>query len=306
MYRVKMIKKVNIGKLGTIDVGLPIIEIGKERPTLSIVSGLHGDETKTLIVLKKFIEKIGNYEIKGKIKIFTDANPIAKIFKGRSTIVDCFDMNRIFPGDKDATITQRSASVLLSELKGSSLVIDLHSYHMQTPLMAIAVNTDDKTTMRTIKAFNPKQVWLLNSSKKKESMFNSSLGAELGKLSIPNFAIEINQKNTDNNEIEDCVDGLVRVCGEIGLLKTSPLGNHLRFFERFVFNAKESGLFFPLKKPFETVRKGDLVGQIFDIETFEKIDVLAEKAGTIMQIALNDLVLMGEEIYSIGKEKNGI
>ncbi|RME55188.1 hypothetical protein D6777_01400 [Candidatus Woesearchaeota archaeon] len=301
-----MIRRKKISKIGTVEVGLPIIEFGEGKPVLSIVAGVHGDETKPLLVLKRFIEEIQKQEINGKIKIFSDANPLAKIYNKRFNVIDFVDLNRIFPGDNQGSISQRVAEALLAELDDSALVIDLHSYHMQTPLMAIAVNTTDEKTMSMIKASNPKQVWLINSVNENEYKFGRSLGAELNKRKITNFAVEINQRNISQDEIEDCVKGLINVCGELGLLKNHKIENDLRMFERTVFTTTTNGLFIPLKKPFDYVKKGDKVGSIYDIETFQEIDVLAESEGVLMQIAWNDMVLIGEEIYAIGKEKNGV
>jgi len=106
---------------------LEIFEFGSGEPEVLITGGIHGGEATGIYVAQKLVEYLENNEIlKGKVKIIPICNPTAYRRKERTSPYDDLDMNRIFPGDKNGTITQRTANEIYNQAIDVDYLIDLH------------------------------------------------------------------------------------------------------------------------------------------------------------------------------------
>lgn len=295
----------NIGKFGTMEVGLPILEIGTGEPKLSIICGIHGNETSALFVVQKLLRQISEFgAINGTIRILADSNPLAKISGERCCTVDSQDLNRVFPGDKTGSISQRIADGILGVIGDSDAVIDLHSFEMETPVMGILVNNANPKSCELLRVFSPKQAWVLNSNRFKEKHFGSSLGAVLAERGVPNFAAELNQHNLSDEDVDIAVTGILNVCSLFGILPSREIKavNTFPLFDRSVIFAESSGIFCPSKKPFDSVKKGEVIGIVTAIDSFEEKAIMSSGEGIIMQISWKKVIMPGEELAAIGKE----
>jgi predicted deacylase len=194
----------------------------KTEPVITIICGIHGDETSALRVIKQLLEKINL--ARGEIRIVLFANPLAMMNKSRFISSEGIDINRIFPGN-EKSISGLTAKKILELCKTSNCVIDIHNFEMRTPLMGIVVNSADKLlnekNISIAKIFAPKQIWLIDASKKEENKFSGSLGSELNKLKITNIALELNHPLiVTTKQIDECCDGLLRIMDSFSMLKS--------------------------------------------------------------------------------------
>lgn len=297
-------KNVPVVKLGFTDICIPVMELGEGRPIISIVAGVHGNETSGLLVLDKLIQKLPS-SINGQLRIIFSANPIATFENRRTNSQDNIDINRIFPGDKIDTVSHRLAHNLLELLKDSDVVIDLHSFDIETPFMGIVVLSEHtkEENLVLIRLLSPEQVWIINTESKEDKRFDKSLGVVLNNLRIPNIAVELNSPETIALEdINKCALGIIRVLAFKGLLN-HPSGQelHPKFFERTRVLSHEGGIFIPKARVSDSLKKGSLIGVIRKIPEFSDIPVISPSDGELMQISRQKFILPGKEIAAIGR-----
>jgi uncharacterized protein len=98
-------------------------------PTVSLISGLHGHEIFTALFFRHVLACLSAELplLRGRVVMVPMANPPSFEWNSRATPHDHADMNRLFPGALDGTVTQLLEHVLVENvIRGSDLVLDYH------------------------------------------------------------------------------------------------------------------------------------------------------------------------------------
>jgi len=112
---------------GSILIPLTVVNHGRG-PTALLTGANHGDEYEGPIALHKLANSLQATEIQGRIIIIPAMNYPAFMAGSRCSPIDQGNMNRVFPGRPDGTVTEKIADYfqryLLSE---ADYVLDLHA-----------------------------------------------------------------------------------------------------------------------------------------------------------------------------------
>lgn len=112
---------------GTITVPITIIKNGSG-PTIYLSGGVHGDEFEGPIALMKIARQLDPSEVDGRIIITPCLNLPAVMAGKRCSPMDGLNLNRVFPGDPNGSVTQVIAHYVSSVLLPlCDVSIDLHS-----------------------------------------------------------------------------------------------------------------------------------------------------------------------------------
>jgi predicted deacylase len=112
---------------GFLPIPIVVVKNG-DGPTALFSSGNHGDEYEGQVALTNLIKWLTPDMIRGRVIMLPMANYPAALVGRRVSPIDDLNMNRIFPGDPDGTVTRQIAHYIDSELIPlADLVIDLHS-----------------------------------------------------------------------------------------------------------------------------------------------------------------------------------
>jgi predicted deacylase len=98
-------------------------------PRLLVTCLIHGGENVGPIALARFLRGLDLGQMKGSIAGLLCANPLGQRQHSRLTPQDGMNLNRIFPGRADGTVTEQLADRLMAIAKaeGGEAVLDLHS-----------------------------------------------------------------------------------------------------------------------------------------------------------------------------------
>ena len=109
-------------------IPITMINGAKPGPVLTLVAGIHGTEYVPIITAQKLVKEIEPEELSGTIVIVHMANIPA--FKGRSVYsspIDHKNLNRVFPGNKNGTVSERIAYTISNQIMSrSDYFIDMH------------------------------------------------------------------------------------------------------------------------------------------------------------------------------------
>ena len=110
-------------------VRLPIYCLnGRPGPTTLVMGGLHGDEYEGPVAINSLANTLDTDELDGRLILLPAVNVMALMAGTRLTPDDGLNMNRVFPGNRHGSITQRIADWITKTLVPvSDHVIDLHS-----------------------------------------------------------------------------------------------------------------------------------------------------------------------------------
>ena len=264
-----------------IDDSLQITSMGEGNPRVVLLVGVHGDERSPLLVTENIKESKVS---KGTLEI-VKVNNLA--LKQNKRFVDS-DLNRVFPGRENGDHEERLAFKLSSFLKGADLVIDLHCFHSKTKLTCIQFNDFDEN----VEVFGPEQIWQISSE------FDGSIGVELSKLGIENFAIEMNcLSNLRQGEVSSVAKRIIAV-----LIKNELAVKTLRkTLSRNKVVSQSKGLFVARVSPGKSVIKGEVLGHV--LVGSRKVAVKSPLNGEVMQVSNSKVCEKDDFLVAVGERK---
>lgn len=140
---------------GSVRVPLVVVKNG-DGPTVFFTGGNHGDEYEGPIALLKLARSLEPPNMTGRVIIMPTLNLPAVRAGTRLSPIDGLNMNRVFPGVREGTVTQIIADYVYTKiLPHADVVVDIHAGGKTMSLVPCAVmhQLEDKTLMdRTMAA----------------------------------------------------------------------------------------------------------------------------------------------------------
>ena len=116
------------GDSGT-QIPITIVRGRQAGPTLALIGGTHGSEVAPIVALQRLRAQLNPQELRGTLLIVHVANMPS--FLGRTVYyspVDGKNLNRVYPGRTDGTISERIAHAITTEIIGrSDYLVDMHA-----------------------------------------------------------------------------------------------------------------------------------------------------------------------------------
>jgi len=123
----RLFHSVHSSAYGFIPIPIVVLKNG-DGPTALFISGNHGDEYEGQVALCNLAKSLDPARIHGRVIILPAANFPAAMAGRRTSPIDEGNLNRLFPGDADGTVTQQIAYYIEHELVPlADLICDLHS-----------------------------------------------------------------------------------------------------------------------------------------------------------------------------------
>ena len=184
---------------------------GSPGPTVYVQAAQHGIELNGTAALRHLHDYLTSTEIAGTVLVVPIANPRA--FDHRSYVtpqaLDAVNpnMNRIWPGDDDGTLQERSARRLWCLVEGADAVIDLHT---GTADMLEHVRFQDDNSEALAKAFGSEYL-LADAAEENPSDrdFRGKLRMAAERAGIPAITPELsNSRRVDHSAVQRGVVGI--------------------------------------------------------------------------------------------------
>ena len=123
----KIPNSTNASGWGSLLMPITVIKNG-EGPTVLFTGGNHGDEYEGPLALTKLSLELKPEQVRGRVIILPGLNFPALLAGTRLSPIDGRNMNRVFPGDRNGTITLMIAHYVYTKLLPlADVVIDIHS-----------------------------------------------------------------------------------------------------------------------------------------------------------------------------------
>lgn len=277
---------------------------GKEK-RIAIVTGTHGDELDGQYVCYQLIKKIqeNKERLKGIVDIYPALNPLGIDSVSRGIPMFDLDMNRIFPGSRNAAMTESVAADLIDDMIGSDMCIDIHSSNvfLKEALQVRISNENEKKLLPYAKLLNTDLIWIHESV----TVMEATLGHSLNSMSVPTLVVEMGVGMRITKEYGNhLIDGIFRLMIELGIWEDEPISITIPTIsshgEVNVINAEYSGIFVKEIEHNETVCKGDLIGNIINGLTGEIEEVIiAPCDGVVFTLREYPIVYTGSLIARI-------
>src|SRR3954466_14875021 len=143
---VRLFHSVHRSAYGYIPIPIVVLKNGTG-PTALFISGTHGDEYEGQVALCNLARSLKPEMIQGRVIILPAANLPAAVAGRGAPPIDEGNLNRLFPGDPDGSVTEQIAFYIEHELVArADLVVDLHSGGsslMYVPSALITLNDEN-------------------------------------------------------------------------------------------------------------------------------------------------------------------
>ena len=282
-------------------------------PVLALIAGNHGYEYPPILALQKLRAHIDDGELSGKLILVHVANMPS--FLGRTVYfspVDGKNLNRVYPGQADGTVSQRIAYAITREvIEKADYVLDLHcgdGNESLRPYVYQAVTGEEKmdaAIARLVLAFGIDHI-LVDRNRPKDpaqSLYCSTTAITRGK---PAVTIESGLLGrSDVESVDRIVYGVRGVMRELKMTKDGPppVGNPVYLDPAAVIVSPATGILYPLVERDQMVAKGTVLARITDFFGIEIALVESPLAGKVLYVVATPPIVKGQPVACVGTIK---
>lgn len=296
------------GDTGT-TIPITIIHGRSSGPVLALVAGTHGAEYVPIIALQRLRTRIDPQTLRGTVIMVHVANMPS--FLGRTVYyspVDGKNLNRVFPGRADGTVSERIADVLTREVIGRAThVVDLHGGDGNESLRPYCywITTGGANVAEAGRnmalAFGLDHIIVdgSRSSDPAASMYLSNTAITRGK---PALTTETGcMAVVDEASIALVENGVAGVLRHLGMQDEGPgaVADPIMLGREAVLRATMTGIFYPAVERAESVATGARIGHITDFHGKTIEEIVAPFAGEILYVLGTPPITKGEPVAMV-------
>lgn len=276
---IKRVASISLPVLEKLEILKNRVESGRneKKKRISIVTGIHGDELEGQYVcfaLSEILKANPEY-LDGIVDIYPAMNPLGIDSITRGIPAFDLDMNRVFPGAKDGSMTEYVASEIVEDLKGSDVCIDIHASNIfltEMPQARININTSEKL-VPLAKLLNLDFIWVHQAS----TVLESTLAHSMNSRGVPTIVVEMGVGMRITKLYgERLTDGIFHLMEHMGIWqgKTEITRTPVVSEDGKVsfLNASISGIFIKGNEHGTKVKCGEYIGSIVNPLTGEELE----------------------------------
>lgn len=255
---------------------------------ICIVTGIHGDELEGQLVCYEVAKIIRENPDKllGTVDIYPACNPLGIDSVTRGIPGFDLDMNRVFPGAPDGSMTEYVATRIIEDLVGADLCIDIHASNIfLTELPQIRINElhQEKLVPLAMEA-NVDFVWVHGAN----TVLESTLAHSMNSRGVPTLVVEmgVGMRLTKaygdqlTKGIFNLMEKLRIWDGEAGEVRAPVISSDPN--EVCYLNAPVSGIFLKEKEHGSLVCAGEEIGAVLNPFTGEKMEKITAPHGGLL------------------------
>jgi predicted deacylase len=281
----------------------------KPGPTLALIAGTHGSEYTSIVALQRVRARIDPARLAGAVILVHMANPTT--FYGRRIYFgpDGKNLNRVYPGQADGTLSQRIAHAITTQvIAPATHVVDMHcgdgneslrpySYWQVTGDPAI-----DAAGKRLALAFGLDHIVIDRErpADPNRTLYTSNTAVRRGK---PAITVESGGMGlTDEPSVHAQEAGALSVMADLGMLEAPSVRVEKPLFvdRSQVVTSPATGVWHPAVEKMQSVATGTLLGRLTDPFGNLLHELRAPFAGEVLYVVATPPVSEGEPLAFVG------
>lgn len=296
-------------------IEIPVIVVNGTQPgpTLYLQAACHGEEINGTEVIRRVLAELDPRKLSGAIIAVPAANILAFRYKQNYALEDMENMNRVFPGRPDGTISEQMAYALWTNCvkDKADYVIDLHTgSRTMTTFTYIEYGEEDvyKKSGELAKIFGTE---LLVKEVRDEEWVRKRYGGKLRNVcndrGIPSVTPELDgRRSFDEIAIQVGFRGCKNILKHVGMLDGKPELPEKQITLKTSLSdpkviATRGGVFIPTVKLGDKVLRGQEVGQIYSVRTLEVVETIkAPMHGIVYSLIEHPIINGGVQVVKIG------
>jgi len=282
-------------------------------PVLALLAGVHGYEYPGITALQRLRKSVRPEELSGTLILVHIANPPS--FYGRTIYTSPADgknLNRVFPGKNDGTLSERIAdSITRNVIERADYLVDLHAGDGNEVLrpyvyMPVTGNPELDAACRGMAlAFGLDHIVIDESPllPKDASVYTDQTALTRG---VPAITTETGQLGSNDERWVGLAEhGITNLMRHLGMLKGTPETNDnvvwLTGYE--VIESPTTGIFQAAVRDGYAIAENGLLGQLIDVFGNKITDIRAPFAGIVNYVVGTPPVSEGEPLAMVSRIK---
>jgi predicted deacylase len=294
---------------GTV-VPITIVRGTRPGPVLALIAGNHGYEYPPILALQRLRGQIDPAELSGQILMVHAANMPS--FLGRTVYfspVDGKNLNRVYPGRTNGTVSERIAYAITTEvIEKADYVLDLHcgdGNEWLRPYVYRNITGNaamDAAIERLVMAFGIDHVVVDRDrpTDPARSLYCSTTAITRGK---PSMTIESGSLGmSDEESVERILAGIHGVLRELHMKAggPDPLARVVYLDPTEVVTSPATGILYPRVECNQTVPKGAVLAHITDFFGKTLAEVRSPLDGVVLYIVATPPTTEGQPVACVG------
>lgn len=269
---VRTIATASLPVLETLKIQKNRLESGNAqvKRRLGVVTGIHGDELEGQYVCFELARRISEHSecLNGIVDIYPAMNPLGIDSITRGIPAFDLDMNRVFPGNEDGSMTEYFAAKMIDDLYGCDMVVDIHASNIfLTEIPQVRINELHRDCLVPwAKELNIDLIWVHGSS----TVLESTLAYSLNSRGTPTLVVEmgVGMRITKAYCLQ-LVDGLFCLMKKLGIWSGPTKEPHTPLIadegdDVSFLNAPVAGVFISTAHHGDLLKRGEEIGMIVD------------------------------------------
>ena len=246
---------------------MPLSKPEGKCPRISIITGIHGDELEGQYVCYEVQRRIQEdiQSLTGIVDIYPAINPLGIASIQRGIPAFDLDMNRIFPGSEDGSMSEYVAAKLIEDVKGSDAAIDIHASNIfLTEIPQVRINhASAETLVPLAKKLNVDFIWVHEAATVLQSTFAHSLNSIGTPVLVVEMGVGMRITQEYGNRLTDGIFALMKHLGIWRGETAEPRKPIISYDKKVQFiNAASSGIFIPRAVHSSYVTTDEHIGDI--------------------------------------------
>lgn len=285
---------------GSLDMPVFVIHGANPGPQLCAVAGVHGDELNGVEIVRHATDELQPEELSGTFVGLPIVN-IHGFRRGSRYLPDRRDLNRYFPGNPRGSVASRIAGMLFDQvIRYCDVLVDFHtgSFH-RTNLPQVRVDFTHQRALELARSLGTGLV--VHSLGPQGSLRQAAMDA--GVIAL---VYEAGQPmRFESEEIQRGMDGLHNLMVALGMVEAPSRGTRqqVEYRDSRWVRADAGGIFLTEQALGDPVFAGELLGTITDPVTNKSTDLWCPVTGSIIGMALPQVVLPGFSLFHVGLEE---
>jgi predicted deacylase len=292
-------------------IPVSLVRGAHEGPVLALIAGTHGYEYPGITTLQRLRQSIDPQTLRGTLILVHIANPPS--FYGRTIYTSPADgknLNRVFPGRPDGTLSERMAQAITTEvIAKADFLVDLHAgdgNEALRPYVYMPVTGDaklDAAIRGMALAFGLDHI-VIDSTRIAPAGATQFVDMTALARGVPAITTETGQLGlNDERSIALAEHGIQNLMRHLGMLEgeTEPNPGVVWLEDYQVINSPVNGVFRATVRDGYAVAEGGLLGELFDPFGAKVGDVRAPFAGIVNYVIGTPPAVEGQPLAMVSR-----
>ncbi len=285
----------------------------EEGPVVALIAGNHGYEYPPILALQRLVPLLAAGKMRGTaVLVHVAAMPS---FQKRTVYVSPVDgknLNRVYPGNKKGTSSERIAYFITHEvIEKADVVLDLHGGDGNESLRPFVYwpvtgyAPLDEKIQELVLAFGIDHI-VVDGSRPKDPDFSLYCDATAITRGIPAMTVESGGLGqADEPSVDRILRGVASVLRHYGVLEgdPTPVEAPIYFEPSEVLRSPATGVLTPLVGPGQAVAKGTGLATVADFFGNEIARIHAPFAGIVLYVVATPPIAQGEPVAMIASPR---